>query len=419
MNRADRASTAHPFIAGTETAELTAIVTGRTNSLFASDLEACSEPVLAKVHDRRILVIGGGGSIGAATVRIILDYQPSALHIVDHSENYLAELVRELRGRSAGIPNIEFRALPLDYGGPIMERFLADSPPYDVVLNFAALKHVRSEKDIYSVLQMFDTNVVRHLRFKRWLADHRHGATYFAVSTDKAANPVSLMGASKRLMEDLIFDIAAASSQSTTSARFANVAFSNGSLLQGFGYRLAKRQPLAVPRDTRRYFISHQEAGELCLLATCRVPDGHIAVPRVDATLQLQLLEDIACACLDHWGLSAERYVDEAQACNDVERLAQEGRWPLLLTPLDTGGEKPFEEFVGAGESAVDCGLLNVLALRHIPGVAAEQKLFEQIARWVDEPDFAIAKAKFVSVISAALPNFRHSQSEQNLDQRL
>ena len=419
MNRADRASTAYPFIAGTETAELTAIVTGRANSLFASDLEASRDRVLAKVRDRRILVIGGGGSIGAATVRIILDYLPSALHVVDHSENYLAELVRELRGRSAGIPDIDFRALPLDYGGPVMERFLADSPPYDLVLNFAALKHVRSEKDIYSVLQMFDTNVVRHLRFKRWLAEHRHGATYFAVSTDKAANPVSLMGASKRLMEDLIFDVAAASRQSTTSARFANVAFSNGSLLQGFGYRLAKRQPLAVPRDTRRYFISHQEAGELCLLATCRIPDGHIAVPRVDATLQLQLLEDIACACLDHWGLRAERYVDEAQARNDVERLAREGRWPLLLTPLDTGGEKPFEEFVGAGESATDCGLRNVLALRHIPGVAAEQNLFEQIARWVDEPDFAIGKAEFVSVISAALPNFRHSQSERNLDQRL
>jgi nucleoside-diphosphate-sugar epimerase len=419
MNRADRANTARPFIAGTETAELTSIVTGRTNSLFAGDLQASSDHVFAKVRDRRILVIGGGGSIGAATVRIILDYHPSALHVVDHNENYLAELVRELRGRSAGIPDIDFRALPLDYGGPVMERLLTDSPPYDVVLNFAALKHVRSEKDIYSVLQMFDTNLVRHVRFKRWLADHRHGATYFAVSTDKAANPVSLMGASKRLMEDLIFDVAAASGQSTTSARFANVAFSNGSLLQGFGYRLAKRQPLAVPRDTRRYFISHQEAGELCMLATCRIPDNHIAVPRVDTTLQLQLLEDIACACLEYWGLRAERYIDEAGARNDVERLAREGRWPLLLTPLDTGGEKPFEEFVGTGESATDCGLINVSAVRHIPGVTTEQKLFDQIARWVDEPDLAIAKATFIGAISDALPNFRHSQSERNLDQRL
>jgi hypothetical protein len=266
---------------------------------------------------------------------------------------------------------------------------------------------------------MFDTNIVRHTRFKRWLAGHRHGSTYFAVSTDKAANPVSLMGASKRLMEDLIFDIAAESWQSTTSARFANVAFSNGSLLQGFGYRLAKRQPLAVPRDTRRYFISHQEAGELCLLATCRIPDNYVAVPRIDATLQLQLLEDIACACLDYWGLRAERYADEAHARNDVERLAREGRWPLLLTPLDTGGEKPFEEFVGIGETATDCGLLNVSALRHIPCVTAEQELFDQIARWVEEPDLAIAKAKFIGAIADALPNFRHSQSDRNLDQRL
>jgi nucleoside-diphosphate-sugar epimerase len=419
MNRADRANQARPFIAGTETAELTSIVTGRTGSLFASDLAASSDHVFAKVRDGRILVIGGGGSIGAATIRIILDYLPSALHVVDHNENYLAELVRELRGRPAGIPDIDFRALPLDYGGPVTERFLADSPPYDVVLNFAALKHVRSEKDIYSVLQMFDTNLVRHMRFKRWLADHRHGSTYFAVSTDKAANPVSLMGASKRLMEDLIFDVAAESYQTTTSARFANVAFSNGSLLQGFGYRLAKRQPLAVPRETRRYFISHQEAGELCLLATCRIPDSHIAVPRVDTILQLQLLEDIACACLEYWGLGAERYLDEARARNDVERLAREGRWPLLLTPLDTGGEKPFEEFVGTGETATDCGLFNVSALRHIPCVTAEQKLFDQIARWVDEPDLAIAKSKLASAISDALPNFHHSQSERNLDQRL
>ena len=419
MNRADRENLVRPFIAGTETAELTAIVTGRTDSLFANDLEASGDRASAKMRDRRILVIGGGGSIGAATVRIILDYDPSALHVVDHNENYLVELVRELRGRSAGIPDIDFRTLPLDYGGPVMERFLKESPPYDVVLNFAALKHVRSEKDIYSVLQMFDTNVVRHFRFKRWLAEYRHASTYFAVSTDKAANPVSLMGASKRLMEDLIFDIAAESHQSTTAARFANVAFSNGSLLQGFGHRLAKRQPLAVPRDTRRYFISHQEAGELCLLATCRIPDSHIAVPRVDTRFQLQLLEDIACACLDYWGLRAERYRDEALARNDVERLAREGRWPLLLTPLDTSGEKPFEEFVGTGEIVSDCGLFNVSALRHVPCTTAGHTLFDRIARWVDEPDLAIAKGEFVRAVADALPNFSHSESERNLDQRL
>ena len=419
MNRADRASKARPFMAGTETAELTSIVTGRTDSLFASDLAASSDHILAKIRGRRVLVIGGAGSIGAATVRLILDYLPAALHVVDHNENSLAELVREFRGQPAGIPDIDFRALPLDYGSPVMERFLTDSPPYDVVLNFAALKHVRSEKDIYSVLQMFDTNVVRHIRFKRWLADHRHGSTYFAVSTDKAANPVSLMGASKRLMEDLIFEVAAEKYQSSTSARFANVAFSNGSLLQGFGYRLAKRQPLAVPRGTRRYFISHREAAELCMLATCRIPGNHIAVPRADAKFQLQLLEEVACAFLEYWGLSPERYCDEGRARNDVERLAREGRWPLLLTPLDTGGEKAFEEFVGLGESLTDCGLLNVSALRHVPCAAAERRLFDDITRWVNEPSLTIAKNAFVNAISDVLPNFSHSESERNLDQRL
>jgi FlaA1/EpsC-like NDP-sugar epimerase len=408
------------FMAGTETAELTSIVTGRTASLFASDLEASRDAIAGKVRGRRVLVVGGAGSIGAATVQLLLNDPPSALHVVDHNENSLAELVRELRGRPAGIPDLDFRALPLDYGSPVMARFLRESSStYDVVLNFAALKHVRSEKDIYSILQMFDINVVRHIRFKRWLAEHRHGSTYFAVSTDKAANPVSLMGASKRLMEDLIFDVAAADHQSSTSARFANVAFSNGSLLQGFGYRLAKRQPLAVPRDTRRYFISHREAAELCLIAACRIPDNHIAVPRADAQFQLQLLEDVACACLEYWGLLPERYTDEARARNDVERLAREGRWPLLLTPLDTSGEKPFEEFVGAGESTTDCGLGSIAALRHVPGSAATQRLFDEIASWVDEPSRAIAKNAVVSAIAGVLPNFRHAESERNLDQRL
>ena len=193
----------------------------------------------------------------------------------------------------------------------------------------------------------------------------------------------------------------------------------SGSLLQGFGYRLAKRQPLAVPRDTRRYFISHGEAAELCLLAACRIPDSHIAVPRAGTEFQLQLLEDVACACLDYWGLLPEPYHDETRARNDVERLAREGRWPLLLTPLDTSGEKPFEEFVGTGESVTDCRLASVAVLRHVPSAAAAQKLFDEIASWVNEPDRAVAKDALVRAIAAALPNFRHAESERNLDQRL
>ena len=270
-------------------------VTRRTRSLFADDVAERRGGLIEAIAGRRILVVGGGGSIGAVTVRLAADLRPAALHVVDQNENYLAELVRDLRGSPQGIdPRVEFRMLPVDYGSPIMRRFLSDAPPYDAVLNFAAMKHVRSEKDVYSTLQMFDTNIIKHVRFKTWLAEHGHGARYFAVSTDKAANPSSLMGASKRLMEDVAFGVPTPPVGIATSARFANVAFSNGSLLQGFRHRLARGQPLAAPRDTRRYFVSHAEAGELCLLAAFAAPTGHIVFPRMDPETELQPLDEIA-----------------------------------------------------------------------------------------------------------------------------
>jgi FlaA1/EpsC-like NDP-sugar epimerase len=412
-------SPAIPFVRRQTAADLDAVATCRTESLFAADVAANHNVIASRLGNRRVLAVGGGGSIGAATVRLVLDYRPAAVHVVDQSENYLAELIRELRGRPEGLADVDFRTLPLDYGSPIMARLLRDLPPYDVVLNFAALKHVRSEKDVYSVLQMLDTNIVRHNLFKRWLADHRHGATYFAVSTDKAANPVSLMGASKRLMEDLIFSATTEYSRSTTSARFANVAFSNGSLLQGFVYRLAKRQPLAVPRDTQRYFISHHEAAELCLLAALVLPDRHIGVPRVNPYLQLQPLESIAHRFLEYHRLMPVCYLDEAQARRDVETLAARGRWPLLLTPLDTSGEKPYEEFVGAGETLSECGLAAMQAIHHVPSAAVEQGLFEQLQKIVNEPHTPVSKGELIDVVKCALTNFRHTDTGRDLDQRL
>src|SRR6516165_12116090 len=207
--------------------EIDYVVTRRKQSFFWSDLNAYSADISAKLRGRRVLVIGGGGSIGSATTCLLVDYAPSVIHVIDQNENYLAELVRYLRGRPLGLRDVDLRTLPIDYGSPIMERFLLEAErPYEIVLNFAALKHVRSEKDIYSVLQMLDTNLMRHARFKHWLSKYGHGQVYFAVSTDKAANPTSLMGASKRLMEDLTFGLYTAPARSTTSARFANVAFS-------------------------------------------------------------------------------------------------------------------------------------------------------------------------------------------------
>jgi FlaA1/EpsC-like NDP-sugar epimerase len=399
--------------------EIDYLVTRRKQSLFWSDLSAYSADISAKLRGRRVLVIGGGGSIGSATTRLLVDYAPAVVHVVDQNENYLVELVRYLRGRPLGLTNVDFRTLPIDYGSPIMQRFLREAEqPYEIVLNFAALKHVRSEKDIYSVLQMLDTNLVRHARFKHWLSKYGHGCTYFAVSTDKAANPTSVMGASKRLMEDLTFGLYTAEAQSTTSARFANVAFSNGSLLEGFLRRLASRQPLAAPRDTRRYFLSQTEAGELCLIAALLAPDKHVAFPNLSPSGELQSLESIAVRVLEHFGLTPQWYENEEGARRDLERISRTGRWPLLLTPLDTSGEKSYEEFVGEDETAVDIGMTAIRGFRHVPSRAIDKKLFDRIAALIDDAHAPVNMNRIIEDISQVLASFCHVNTGKNLDQR-
>jgi FlaA1/EpsC-like NDP-sugar epimerase len=399
--------------------EIDYVVTRRKQSFFRSDLTAYSADISARLRGRRVLIIGGGGSIGSATTRLLVDYAPSVVHVIDQNESYLVELVRYLRGRPLGLPNIDFRTLPIDYGSPIMERFLREAErPYEIVLNFAALKHVRSEKDIYSVLQMLDTNLVRHARFKHWLSKYGHGQVYFAVSTDKAANPTSVMGASKRLMEDLTFGLYTAQAQSTTSARFANVSFSNGSLLDGFLRRLASRQPLAAPRDTRRYFISQIEAGELCLIAALLAPNKHVAFPNLNPLEELQSLESIAVRVLEHFGLTPQFYKDEEGARRDLERVARRGRWPLLLTPLNTSGEKSYEEFVGEGETAVDIGMKAIRAFCHVPSRAIDSKLFDRMALLIHDPHRPVNINHIIEEASQALASFCHVDTGKNLDQR-
>src|ERR1700730_2368949 len=399
--------------------EMDYVVTRRKQSFFWSDLYAYSADISAKLRGRRVLVIGGGGSIGSATTRLLVDYAPSVVHVIDQNENYLVALVRYLRGCPRGLKNVDFRTFPSDYGSPITERFLREAGrPYEIVLNFAALKHVRSEKDIYSVLQMLDTNLVRHARFKQWLSKHGHGQVYFAVSTDKAANPTSVMGASKRLMEDLTFGLYTGQAQSTTSARFANVSFSNGSLLDGFLRRLATRQPLAAPRDTCRYFISQIEAGELCLIAALLAPDKHVAFPDLNPTEELQSLESIAVRVLEHFGLTPQFYEDEEGARRDLERVARSGRWPLLLTPLNTSGENAHEEFVGEGETAVDIGMKAIRAFCHVPSRAIDSKLFDRMVLLIDDPHRPVNINHIVEEVSQALASFCHLDTGKNLDQR-
>jgi FlaA1/EpsC-like NDP-sugar epimerase len=401
--------------------ELASLATGRSTSFFARDIEKARAQLSQKIKGRRILVIGGAGSIGASTVRAIIPFAPACLHVVDQSENGLAELIRDLRCRFDASALPELRAVPLNFGSPIMERMLIHEPAYDYILNFAALKHVRSEKDAFSILQMVDTNVIKAMHLLRAALERQNLLGYFSVSTDKAANPVNLMGASKRLMEHAIFSIdrPAGSKCSISSARFANVAFSDGSLLQGWLNRLAKSQPLAVPRETRRYFVSLEEAGQICLLAAFMAPDNHIMVPRLDPSKDLVDLSQIAAKVLNYFGYTPE-YFDDEIAARRAATARKENRYPLLLTPLDTSGEKAYEEFVGEGEKVVEAGLDQLEAVPYVPaGPGLFNELARNMERLIDNPREQVSLPQLVSAIQGVLPEFHHHASSKNLDQRV
>jgi FlaA1/EpsC-like NDP-sugar epimerase len=404
-----------------DTEQLACAATGRTESLFAADYQSALQSMTEQLANARVLVIGGAGSIGGSVARLLATFPTAAFHVVDSNENTLVELTRDLRSQRRGIQSRDPRWVPLDFGSRIFHRFLAEQAPYDYVLNFAAVKHVRSEKDHYSLLRMFDVNVVKQAELLQILQRRNTATRYFSVSTDKAANPVNLMGASKRMMEHVMFCGEFFGRGSATSARFANVAFSDGSLLQGWLARLAKQQPLAVPEKTRRYFVSIGEAGHLCMLAAFHQTSTQIMVPRLVDTRDLVLLDDVGRAVLERLGLKAVIYRSEAEAIDACRSDARAGRYPLLLTPLDTAGEKPYEEFVAAGEEAIEVGLRTLLAVRYLsiadPGALAA--FVEKLAQWIDSPDTHFDKGQLVSMVKMLIPEFEHAESSKSLDNRV
>jgi FlaA1/EpsC-like NDP-sugar epimerase len=401
---------------------LGAIATGRNASLFAEDIAASESQIATQLRGARVLVIGGAGSIGSSTVRQLARFDTAALHIVDMNENGLVEVVRDLRGSATSVKTADFQLLPLDFGSSMMARFIQGEAAYDFVLNFAAVKHVRSEKEICSVLHMLDTNVSKQARLLRWLHARNPSTRYFSVSTDKAANPVNLMGASKRLMEHVMFSSAVVphSELRATSARFANVAFSDGSLLQGWLHRMDKSQPLAVPRDTRRFFVSLRESGELCLIAALMGQPRSLVVPRLDAETDLHDLQSVAEGFLRSRGFEPRLYesVQDAIANLDSDRAA--GRYPLVLTPLDTSGEKPYEEFVGEGETTFELGLRHLVGVQYRPppDVDALTRLLDTVERLVADPAMPASKAQIVASCRAVVPEFAHAETGKRLDDR-
>lgn len=407
---------------------LSAIATGRPHSLFSEDLDDHHDAITERVRGCRVLAIGAAGSIGSNTIRTLSRYQPLAIHVIDQNENALAELVRLMRSQSEPFNVEDFQLLPLDYGSALTRSFVALNGPYDIVLNFAAIKHVRSEKDPFSILQMIDTNLIKQARFLNLLKETTPDARYFSVSTDKAANPSSFMGATKRAMEHALFSEATASGFSgpITSARFANVAFSNGSLLQSFEQRLALRQPLACPRDIKRYFVSLEESGQICCLAALFLNNAEIGIPDLDPETQLVPLQAVAEKFLEVNGFEAEHYENEDEARLNVERDASSKRWPLLLTPGDTAGEKPYEEFVAVGETAKATRLKAIQSVSYIPlaDPTVLTNVLQELESLIQSPDLDVSqldKDALKAQIARLEPEFMntHVASSLSLDNRI
>ncbi|CAA7622616.1 Nucleoside-diphosphate sugar epimerases [Magnetospirillum sp. LM-5] len=385
----------------------------RTRALFADDIDAHSPALRAAIDGKRLLVVGAAGSIGGAFVKQVVRFRPASLHLVDVNENTLVEIVRDLRSSSDLALPEDFKTVSVDFGTDEFLRFAADHGPYDAFVNFSAVKHVRSERDVYSLLRMVDVNVGALSRF----LDHpsaRGLSRIFSVSTDKSVRPVNLMGATKNLMEKVLFEQAGQAVAS--SARFANVAFSAGSLLEGFESRLAKGQPLAAPSDVRRYFISHEESGQLCLLAAFLGRANEVFFPRFDPDSDLMTFSDIAVAFLRHHGLEPILCAseDEARAMTAIPK----GSWPCWFAPSDTTGEKPFEEFHRTGDR-IDTSRFTALGVvvETPPPAGTVAAFLKDIAAIRDSAHWA--KDEVVAAVRRAVPELVHEERHKSLEQKM
>lgn len=388
---------------------------GRDAPLFDSDIHRLKDELLGLVMGARFLVIGGAGSIGQAVTREIFKREPAVLHVVDISENNMVELVRDVRstiGYGAG----DFRTYAIDCCSREFEVLFANEGPYDYVLNLSALKHVRSEKDPYTLMRMVDVNVLNTL--KTLSMAHRGGAKkYFCVSTDKAANPVNMMGASKRIME--MFLMRESMTQPISMARFANVAFSDGSLLHGFNQRFAKRQPISAPNDVRRYFVTPQESGELCLLSCLMGSNCDIFFPKLSEKLHLITFSDIAVRYLQRLGFEPYECATEDEARDRAGELISQKKWPCYFFKSDTTGEKDFEEFF------TDTETLNMARFESV-GIIKNEPEFDAVKlRHFTDTLTAIKakanweKAELVNLFNEMIPDFAHKEMDNYLDGRM
>jgi FlaA1/EpsC-like NDP-sugar epimerase len=388
---------------------------GRDKPLFDPDLDRHEADLSESVRAARFLVIGGAGSIGQAVTREIFKRNPRALHVVDISENNTVELVRDIRS-TLGYNDGDFRTFAIDCGSREFKALMAAERGYDFVLNLSALKHVRSEKDPFTLMRLIEVNILNTIST---LAAARAGGArkYFCVSTDKAANPVNMMGASKRIME--MFLMRESLTQTVSTARFANVAFSDGSLLHGFNQRFAKNQPISAPNDVRRFFVTPQESGELCLMSCILGQNRDIFFPKPSEALNLTKFSDVAVRYLQARGYSPHECANEDEARRRAAELISARKWPVYFFQSDTTGEKDFEEFFTDRE-ALDMDRFESL------GVIRNQADFDNSAldRFLAEITRIRAaatwdKPEIVALFNAMIPEFDHKETGRYLDGRM
>jgi FlaA1/EpsC-like NDP-sugar epimerase len=388
---------------------------GRVDELFTEDLETNNFHIKKLIENSRFLVIGGSGSIGQAVTNEIFKRDPKVLHVVDISENNMVELVRNLRS-TIGYGSGEFKTFSIDCGSVEFEAFIKSEGPYDYIFNLSALKHVRSEKDPYTLMRMTNVNVFNTLKILR-MAKEMGAKKYFCVSTDKAANPVNMMGASKLIME--MFLMRESLRQDISMARFANVAFSDGSLLHGFNQRFVKKQPFSAPNDVRRYFVTPQESGELCLLSGLLGENRDIFFPKLSDKLHLITFSDIAERYLREKGYEPFECESEDEARAKTKELISKKKWPCYFFQSDTTGEKDFEEFFTLNEYLV-MDIFKTIGVIKNQATFDEYKLndFEEGIQLL-RAEGAWTKSDIVKLYFDILPMFAHKETGKYLDQRM
>ena len=387
---------------------------GRSQPLI-TDIRKYEERLSFLVQDSSFLVVGGAGSIGQAVVKEIFKREPKKLHVVDISENNLAELVRDIRS-SFGYINGEFKTFAIDAGSLEFEIYFEDQDSFDYVLNLSALKHVRSEKDPYTLMRMVNVNILNTIKTIE-MAIERGTKKYFCVSTDKAANPVNMMGASKRIMEMFLHQYGAKIPIST--ARFANVAFSDGSLLHSFQQRLLKEQPIAAPKDIKRYFVTPEEAGEICLISTLLGANREIFFPKLNQELNMITFPQIAERFLHENGYEPFFCESENEARKRVLELKQEKKWACYFSGSDTTGEKAYEEFFVENED-VDLHRFDSLGVVINSAHASENELgifLDEVSQMKKNGSWT--REQLIDLFSQLLPEFSHDEKGKFLDEKM